>query len=87
MTVELKQECDYKREADCCQRMKEILQNYPQYYVPAIIPELSTSQVFTCEYIEGLTIDECAEQLDQNTRNRICSMFLELMLQELFIHR
>ena len=87
MTIELKQECDYEREAYCCTKMKSILELYPQYIVPSVIPNLSTKQVLTCEYIEGLTIDECAEQLDQKTRNDICMKFLELMLRELFIHR
>ena len=87
MTVELQQECDYEREAHCCDKMKTILEPYPEYYVPSVIPELSTKQVITCEYIEGLTIDECADQLDQTTRNDICLKFLDLMLRELFIHR
>jgi len=87
MTVELQQECDYEREAHCCDKMKTILEPYPQYYVPSVISELSTKQVMTCEYIEGLTIDECADQLDQPTRNDICLKFLDLMLRELFIHR
>ena len=43
--------------------------------------------VFTNELIEGLTIDQCAEQMDQSTRDNITSMFLELLLRELFIHR
>ena len=71
----------------CVLKMKTILEPYPQYYVPSVIPELSTKQVMTCEYIEGLTIDECADQLDQTTRNDICLKFLDLMLRELFIHR
>ena len=87
MTVELQQECDYQREAQCCMNMKKILELYPQYYVPNVMPKLSTAQVLTCEYIDGLTIDQCAEQLDQETRNKICTMFLELMLRELFVHR
>lgn len=40
---------------------------------------------FTSELIEGLTIDQCAEQLDQETRDEITHMFLELLLRELFI--
>ena len=87
MTAELQEECDYLREAECCMKMKNILEPYPSYYIPSVVSELSTSQVLTCEYIEGLTIDQCADQLDQETRNHICLMFLELLLRELFIHR
>ena len=87
MTIELKQECDYEREAYCCTKMKKILEPYPTYYVPSVITELSTKEVITFEYIKGLTIDECADMLDQETRNEICLKFVELMLRELFIHR
>ena len=87
MTVELQQECDYQREALCCRKMKDILQSYPQYHIPTVVSELSTSHVLTCEYIDGLTIDQCADQLDQDTRNRICVLILELMLRELFVYR
>jgi aarF domain-containing kinase len=87
MTIELQQECDYEREAYWCTKMKSMLEPYPQYNVPNVILNLSTKQILTCEYIDGLTIDECAEQLDQKTRNDICLKFVELMLRELFIHR
>ena len=73
--------------ANCCTKMKKILGPYPTYYVPSVITELSTKEVITFEYIKGLTIDECADMLDQETRNEICLKFVELMLRELFIHR
>ena len=87
MKIELEQECDYQREAECCRKMRELLSDYPDYYVPEVVSELSTKMVFTNELIEGLTIDQCAEQLDHGQRNHITQMFLELLLRELFIHR
>jgi len=87
LKVEMAQECDYEREADCCRRMKQVLSDYPEYYVPEVVEEVSTKMVFTNELIEGLTIDQCADQLDQDTRNHIVKMFLELLLRELFLHR
>lgn len=86
MKVELRQECDYLREAACSERMRSLLARYPEYYVPEVVPELTTGTVFTNELIDGLTIDQCAE-LDQETRNRICLMFLKLLFRELFVHR
>ena len=74
-----------KNEPLCC--FQAILEPYPQYYVPEVVDEASTKMVFTNELIEGLTIDQCAEQMDQTTRDNITSMFLELLLRELFIHR
>merc|ERR1719264_2217974 len=86
MAVELAQECDYKREALCGQRMKELLAPLEVYHVPAVYPELSATQVLTTEYIQGLTIDQCTT-LPQNTRNLIASAVLRLCFTELFIHR
>lgn len=85
MKVELAQECDYKREAECAKKMKGLLRSSPQYLVPEVIDELSTQQVFTSEMIEGLTIDQC-EGLSQSSRNFIAHAILELLLRELFIH-
>ncbi|XP_063879464.1 uncharacterized protein LOC135110777 isoform X2 [Scylla paramamosain] len=43
---ELRWECDYVREAECTRRFKELVKPYPELYVPEVIPELSTPQVF-----------------------------------------
>ena len=43
---ELRWECDYVREAECTRRFKELTKPYPELYVPEIIPELCTKQVF-----------------------------------------
>ena len=58
MKIELSQECDYLREAECCRKMRNLLKPHPEFYVPKIIDELSTKQVFTTELISGLTIDQ-----------------------------
>ena len=86
MKVELAEECDYVREAECGRRMREVLAGYPEYYVPVVFPDLSSGQVLTSELITGLTIDKCAE-LDQRTRNFIAESILKLVFRELFLHR
>lgn len=48
-----------------------------------IIDELSTRQVYTTELIEGVPVDKC-ENLDQDTRDRICFLMLDLFFRELF---
>ena len=83
MKVELAQECDYTREAECGRLMKKYLRPYPKYYIPEVIDHLSGNQVFTSEFITGLTIDECVD-LDQETRNDIVKNFLILLFTELF---
>jgi len=86
MKLELAQECDYKREAECGRRMKENLSIYPEYYIPTVYSELCTDQVLTTEYITGLTIDRCVE-LPQPTRDFIAESILKLVFRELFLHR
>ena len=86
MKIELEQECDYQREAECARIMRKFLRGYPDYYVPRVIDDLSGNQVFTQEFIHGLTIDECAT-LDQDTRNNIVKSFLVLLFTELLQFR
>lgn len=86
MKIELAQECDYIREAECAKIMRNFLMPYPNYYVPQVIDDFSGSQVFTSEFINGLTIDECVD-LDQETRNEITKNFMVLLFTELFKFR
>ena len=86
MRIELEQECDYVREAECARLMRKFLRGYPDYYVPRVIDDLSGSQVFTQEFIHGLTIDECSN-LDQDTRDNIVKSFLVLLFTELLQFR
>ena len=44
MKIELAQECDYLREARCGARMKQILSQYPEYHVPAVLHGVTTDQ-------------------------------------------
>ena len=39
---ELAWEVDYRREAECTRKFRELLRPYPDYYVPEVIGELST---------------------------------------------
>ena len=48
----------------------ELLKDDPMLKVPAVIPELSSKQVLTTEYIEGVPLDK-AEGLSQETRNEV----------------
>ncbi|XP_061173214.1 atypical kinase COQ8B, mitochondrial-like [Saccostrea echinata] len=80
---ELNWEVDYEREAKCSIKFKELLKDHPLLEVPAVVPELSSRQVLTTEFVEGIPLDQCAE-LDQETRDQICTEILDLCLTELF---
>ncbi|MCL4131202.1 UNVERIFIED_CONTAM: hypothetical protein GTU68_022426, partial [Idotea baltica] len=80
---ELRWECDYEREKQCTKYFRSLIQGHPEYYVPEVVDELCTKQVFTTELIEGIPVDQCVS-LDQETRNYIASLILQLCLMEVF---
>ncbi|XP_042239831.1 serine-rich adhesin for platelets-like isoform X2 [Homarus americanus] len=80
---ELGWECDYIREAECTRRFSELVETYSDYYVPEVISELCTPQIFTSELIAGIPVDKCVD-MDQETRNFISEKILHLCLLELF---
>uniref|UniRef100_A0A8D0GL27 Atypical kinase COQ8A, mitochondrial n=1 Tax=Sphenodon punctatus TaxID=8508 RepID=A0A8D0GL27_SPHPU len=83
---ELALECDYKREAACAKRFRELLKDHPFFYVPAVVEELCSQHVLTTELVSGFPLDQ-AQELSQETRNEICSNILTLCLRELFEFR
>ncbi|XP_077259868.1 ubiquinone biosynthesis protein COQ8, mitochondrial isoform X1 [Temnothorax americanus] len=83
---ELAWEVDYTREAECTKKYRELIMPYPDYYVPAVIDDLSTKQVFTTEMIEGIPVDKCTD-MDVKIRQRISELVMRLTLKELFEFR
>ncbi|KAM4041349.1 atypical kinase COQ8A, mitochondrial isoform 1-T2 [Anomaloglossus baeobatrachus] len=86
LSRELALECDYKREAACAKKFKELLNDHPFFYVPAVVDDLCSAHVLTTELVTGFPLDQ-AEQLNQETRNEICENILILCLRELFEFR
>lgn len=81
---ELAWEVDYLREAECTKKYKHLISPYNDYYVPSVIDELSTNQVFTTELVDGIPVDKCAG-MDVETREHICKLVMRLCLMELFM--
>lgn len=80
---ELALECDYKREAACAKKFRELLKDHPFFYVPEVVDELCSPHVLTTELVSGFPLDQ-AEGLSQEVRNEICHNILVLCLRELF---
>ncbi|XP_050538352.1 atypical kinase COQ8B, mitochondrial isoform X2 [Daktulosphaira vitifoliae] len=80
---ELANEVDYIREAECTKKFRQLLEPYPDYYVPKVIDQFCTKRIFTSELIDGVPLDKC-EIMDQTTRNNLCFLVLQLCLKELF---
>uniref|UniRef100_A0A8C9U714 Coenzyme Q8B n=1 Tax=Scleropages formosus TaxID=113540 RepID=A0A8C9U714_SCLFO len=83
---ELAWECDYKREAECAKRFRELLEGNPFFNVPEVVDELTGTRVLAMEMVSGVPLDHCVD-LDQETRNKICFHILQLCLRELFEFR
>ncbi|XP_076028713.1 atypical kinase COQ8B, mitochondrial-like [Oratosquilla oratoria] len=71
-------ECDYEWEYRCTKRFKELVQPYPEFYVPEVIDELSTKQVMESAHVDAVMILGEAFQEnkpfnfgEQNTTQRI----------------
>ncbi|XP_060101776.1 atypical kinase COQ8A, mitochondrial [Heteronotia binoei] len=86
LSRELALECDYKREAACAKKFKELLKDHPFFYVPTVVDELCSQHVLTTELVSGFPLDQ-AEGLSQEIRNEICENILRLCLRELFEFR
>lgn len=85
---ELLQECDYRREADNTRRFKLMLAKYPEFAVPAVVPQLSTEHVLTTEWMPGVPIDRAGEgEMAAAERDRVGTRLLWLSLAELFTFR
>lgn len=80
---ELAWEVDYLREAKCAKKFKNLVKPYPEYYVPDVIDELSTAQVYTTELITGTPVDKLVDA-SQELRNRVSYSLLKLCLLELY---
>ncbi|CAI2347385.1 unnamed protein product [Caenorhabditis sp. 36 PRJEB53466] len=83
---ELKQECDYEREARAMKKFRELIADWKDVYVPEVIDELSSSRVLTTELVYGKPVDACVEE-PQVVRDYIAGKFIELCLKEIFVWR
>lgn len=49
---------------------RELLKDDPAFLIPGIEDELTTHEVLTSEFVEGLPLDKCFE-LDQESKNKV----------------
>lgn len=83
---ELAWEVDYKREAECTRKFKQLLAPYPEYFVPSVIQELCAQEVITTELIDGTPLDKLFDA-EYEVRQRIAYMIMHLCLREMFVLR
>ncbi|KAJ1031402.1 hypothetical protein NDA13_001796 [Ustilago tritici] len=83
---ELKDECDYGREAEMGRRFGAILKDSSEFEVPKVVDSLCTGKVLTTEMMRGRPLSQ-ASRYPQDTRDRIAQSILNLSLSELFRFR
>jgi aarF domain-containing kinase len=89
ISKELALECDYVHEAQNQRRMRDLVMRDvagtgANFYVPKVVAELSSSQVLTSEFVEGVRLENLLH-LSQESRNRIGELIMLLCLKELFV--
>lgn len=67
---ELDEECDYVREADFGNKMRNFLNGSPAFDTPRVVQELSGPMVLTTEFMSGRPLTEAID-LDQPTRDNV----------------
>lgn len=83
---QLHKEADYLQEAAYLQRYRQHLADDPQFLLPEFYAELSTSQILTMTFVEGVAIDELIQQ-PQALRDRVMSLLFVLLFKEIFQFR
>jgi len=83
---ELKDECDYTREARYGKRMAQFLIDDPRFAVPKVFDHLSTEKVLTTEFMSGTSLRHAAKW-PQALRNKIGHDVLELCFREILHFR
>ncbi len=83
--VQLHQEADYEAEATSLEAYRALLGDDPDFLVPAVHRDLSTSRILAMDFAEGVSIDQLsASNYSRDERNRVASLLSRLMIRELF---
>lgn len=87
MLVEAKRqlhgEADYEREALCLAQFGGLLADAPDFEVPALHADLTTRDVLAMGFVSGVAV-ESLDDGPQETRDRVMTLLIALLLRELF---
>ena len=81
---QLHEETDYVREGARLAQFGELLSTEPQFVVPALHKDWSTSDILAMTYVAGTPIEDTINETQQ-VRDRIATQLIELTLKELFV--
>lgn len=82
---QLHQEADYLAEADALEAYRRLVGDDPDFLVPGVHRDLSSSRVLAMDFAAGIPVDRlAAPTFRQAERDRAASLLTRLMLRELF---
>lgn len=81
--AQLHEETDYIREAAQTKRFADLLADQPQFVVPKLVDDWSTSQILAMSFEPGIAVEEAAND-PQEIRDQIATHLIALTLREIF---
>ena len=80
---QLAEEADYIREGEQLEAFANLLADAPEYVIPVLDREFTTSEVLAMSFVEGQPIESLVEA-SQETRDTVMRSLIALVLRELF---
>ncbi len=84
--LQLHKEADYQQEAAYLQRYRQYLADDRDFLLPDCYAELSTAQILTMSFVEGVAIEDLVTQ-PQALRNQVMTLLFKLLFKEIFEFR
>ena len=83
----LEKEIDYTIEASNMERIAQLFLDDPTLYIPKVFRNLTTSQIITMEFVEGIKVSDLQSLSDMGfDRKRITQRGTDICLTQIFYH-
>ncbi len=84
----LRRETDYVHEAGCMRRFAHNFAGRPEIVVPSVVDELSSGEVLTMTFMDGVKVSHVATLAQQEiSAEAVARRLLECFFEQLFVHR
>ncbi|SDG72941.1 ABC1 kinase family protein [Roseospirillum parvum] len=80
---QLHEEADYEREGHYLSRFAELLKDHPEFVVPRLHADLTTTDVLAMDYVDGVPVESLVDA-PQATRDEVMRRLIGLVFRELF---
>jgi predicted unusual protein kinase regulating ubiquinone biosynthesis (AarF/ABC1/UbiB family) len=82
---QLKEEADYRVEAENLRSYRELIADQPDFLVPRVHEDLTTKRILAMDYLEGEPLEHLGREGEsQRERDRVGSLLQSLLFRELF---